>query len=94
MTFNTVASTFVGSEQEPGPVLVCVEVINNVSVALDVTLSVSGKESKCRDHYSRRSITIFTHTLKDYKYNCISVSHSHPQLLTISFFIKMLLTPL
>ena len=64
---------------------ICIQLQNNpVNVALTVSLTFSGKASKCSGHYIK--VLMFSHIiiLKDYNYNYISLSHSHPQLLLIS----------
>ena len=81
------SSTVTGNEA-PASVAafaICIQLQNNpVNVALTVSLTFSGKASKCRCHYIK--VLMFSHIiiLKDYNYNFVSLSHSHPQLLLIS----------
>ena len=82
------ASSAVMGDETPASVdafTICIQLQNNpVNVALTVSLTFSGKASKCRCHYIK--VLMFSHIiiLKDHNYNFISLSHSHPQLLLIS----------
>ena len=81
-------SSSAGGDEAPASTdvfAICIQLQNNpVNVALTVSLTFSGKASKCRCHYIK--VLMFSHIiiLKDYNYDFICLSHSHPQLLLIS----------
>ena len=61
----TATSSTVGDETQTSTIAfaICVEVQNDpVGVALDVTLTISGKASKCRGHYIE--VLMFSHILQ------------------------------